>query len=249
LETAKYLAKNNPELHVVLACRNALTANAAVSSIKTLDPQASLEYLALDLGSLESIRTFGNVCKEQMESGKMPPISSIIFNAATVHESDTYTKDGFESTFGCNHLGHFLLLHLLLRLIDPNYPTRIVFVSSSVHDEREGAPVPKPNFKLNIDQMAHPEKDTRNGSTVGGERYSTSKLCNILTTVNTAVRIDNHLPVARFCSFFLMTSSSTCIVAVVESIACDSGVDSFISSVKYFVNLFACSKKTAATHL
>jgi NAD(P)-dependent dehydrogenase (short-subunit alcohol dehydrogenase family) len=189
LETAKYLAKNNPEIHIVLACRNESTAKSAVSSIKNAHPKASLEYLALDLGSLESIRAFGNLIKQKRESGNIPPITSILFNAATVHHSDSYTKDGFESTFGCNHLGHFLLTHLLLRLVDPDYPTRIVFVSSGVHDEREGTNIPKPNFKMSVESMAHPEKDTRDGRTVGGERYSTSKLCNILTTYELVKRM------------------------------------------------------------
>ena len=54
------------------------------------------------------------------------------------------TPDGFESTFAVNHLGHFLLTHLLLERLLANAPARIVIVASGVHDPAMKTMMPHP---------------------------------------------------------------------------------------------------------
>ena len=42
-----------------------------------------------------------------------PPLYALVCNAGVQFIDKThYTKDGFEATFGVNHLGHFLLANI-----------------------------------------------------------------------------------------------------------------------------------------
>jgi NAD(P)-dependent dehydrogenase (short-subunit alcohol dehydrogenase family) len=76
----------------------------------------------------------------------------------------TITKDGFESQFGINHLGHFALTGLLLPKLEATLNSRIVTVSSVGHRRGE-----IPWDDINADKDYHPRK-----------RYYASKLANLL---------------------------------------------------------------------
>jgi NAD(P)-dependent dehydrogenase (short-subunit alcohol dehydrogenase family) len=94
--------------------------------------------------------------------------------------------DGHERTFAANHLGHFLLLNLLLpRLADG---ARIVITSSGTHDPAERSGLPPPRH-ANARWLADPDSDPgRDASAItGGLRaYSASKLCNLMTARHAA---------------------------------------------------------------
>ena len=77
--------------------------------------------MTLDLASLESVRGFARDYAVE----RRPPLRALICNAATqIVSGRTFTKDGFETTFGVNHLGHFLLVNLMLAQMTP--PARII---------------------------------------------------------------------------------------------------------------------------
>ena len=75
--------------------------------------------MELDLGSLKSVRQFvTNVEKD------FPKIDVLINNAGVSSQRQTTTQDGFETHFGVNHLGHFLLTNLLLHKLKESSPSR-----------------------------------------------------------------------------------------------------------------------------
>lgn len=99
----------------------------------------------------------------------------------------TYTEDGFETTFGGNHLGHFLLVNLLLQHLVP--PARIVVVSSGTHDPDtlDGRIAPPRYQEPRL--LAYPEAaDAVKLS--GFQRYTTSKLCNLFFSYELSRRLE-----------------------------------------------------------
>jgi NAD(P)-dependent dehydrogenase (short-subunit alcohol dehydrogenase family) len=187
LATTQCLAKNHPNLHLILACRNIATAQDEVNKIQESNPNTSVEIIKLDLGDLASIREFGATIKEKRESNQIPPISIILANAGGQFVTNTTTKDGFEATFGANVLGHFLFTHLLLRVLDPAHPTRIIYTASSTHDPEVKTRAPPPEYKT-PNKLAYPDADERDPAFIGIVRYTNSKLGNILQAYELARR-------------------------------------------------------------
>ena len=128
--TASFIAAL-PQWHVVLACRNASKAKAAIVAIRKRHPDAQLSFLPLDLFSLASVRRFPRNFAEM----SIPPLGGLILNAGGINmraKSLEFTEDGFERTFQLNFLGHFLLANLLVNGM--SLDGRIIFVSSDLHD-------------------------------------------------------------------------------------------------------------------
>lgn len=177
------LARTHPTWHIVIASRNA-GAPAAAQRLTEETGNSHIHVLPLDLASLASVRMFA----AQFAAMNLPPLGALVCNAGIqIVSSTTYTADGFETTFGVNHLGHFLLINLLLPQI--RQPGRIVLVASGTHDPNE--PIAKmiggyaPRFR-DPQAMAFPERfpdpaeQGERAVLTGRHRYGTSKLCNIL---------------------------------------------------------------------
>ena len=177
----------DPNWQIILACRSLEKADRAVRELQETSKSQQIEAMRLDLASLDSIRNF----VAEFNRRDLPPLKAIVANAGVQFvQQQTYTEDGFDRTFGVNHLGHFLLVNLLLpHLIAP---ARIVFVSSDTHDSSKTTGMPAPYFR-DPDLMAHPEQDpTLKGKSIGeiGRlAYTTSKLCNILCAYELSRRL------------------------------------------------------------
>ena len=94
--------------------------------------EGSFEAFELDLSSLDSVRNFG-----QQILAKNMPINVLINNAGIMFGPRRESKDGFELQLATNHLGHFLLTHLLLPKLreagTKELSARVVNVSSCAH--------------------------------------------------------------------------------------------------------------------
>ncbi len=176
-ECAKEIAANSTgDWRIILACRNPEKAASAVKRLVAETGNRQIETMELDLASLASVRQFA----KEFSARRLPPLHSIVCNAGIqIVSGTTFTKDGFETTFGVNHLEHFLLVNLLLK--DLESPARIVFVSSDTHDATKNSGMPPPVYQ-DAELLAHPKPDDKNANlgTIGRTRYTTSKLCNIL---------------------------------------------------------------------
>jgi light-dependent protochlorophyllide reductase len=171
LRAAAELARD-PTWHVVITGRDRQRSQTAAAKI-------GAEPEVLDLGSLDDVREFG----ERFRGGGRPPLAAVVCNAGLQQISGlTVSDDGYESTFAVNHLGHFLLVALLLEQVTT--PARVVIVSSNTHDpeRRTGMPVPRYGTAA---ELARPDADRQSDDspvTAGRRRYTTSKLCNVLFT-------------------------------------------------------------------
>jgi NAD(P)-dependent dehydrogenase (short-subunit alcohol dehydrogenase family) len=158
-ETARALAQKGAT--VVMACRNAQTANTAAEQIEALNPAGAVVVLPLDLSDLASVRAFAAAFRAAYDR-----LDLLINNAGIMFTPYGKTKQGYEQQFGVNHLGHFALTGLLLDRLNGTPGARVVTVSSNTH--RQGSM----NFAdLNSEQAYAP---------VGA--YAQSKLANLLFT-------------------------------------------------------------------
>jgi retinol dehydrogenase 12 len=154
---------------VYLGCRSEASGRAAAAYITQATRNTSVEFLRLDLANLESV----SQCAEMFLARDIP-LHGLVNNAGVAGQRGL-TRQGFELTFGVNHLGHFLLTTLLLDRLAASAPARVVTVASDAHYRATG-----------IDEAAL----RRPGRTITGLReYSVSKLCNVVFSQELARRV------------------------------------------------------------
>ncbi len=156
--TALALVARGARVHV--ACRSSDRAAAVLEEAATLDGPGSAALLSLDLAELAAVR---RSAADFLQSGEE---LHVLVNNAGVAGQRGQTADGFELTFGVNHLGHFLFTTLLLDRLRSCAPARVVTVSSVGHLQARG---------IDFEALRRPT-----GSFTGLPEYGVSKLCNVL---------------------------------------------------------------------
>lgn len=202
---ARALLTASQPWHVIIACRNPGRADTAVESLREVAAHgASVEAIMMDLASLASVRAFSVELKRRLEAEEIPPLQGLICNAG-MQGAKVFTVDGFEATFGVNHLAHYLLVNLLIPLLTK--PARIAIVASGVHDPAQmeglpsGATVPVPAWNstaaLAKGELG-PAAANDDANTDRGRRYSTSKLATVYFTYGLAPRLPEGITVNAF---------------------------------------------------
>ncbi|SMD24885.1 SDR family NAD(P)-dependent oxidoreductase [Kibdelosporangium aridum] len=185
------LGSDNGSWHVVIASRDADRAQTAVDALAAGAAAGhTVEAMVLDLASLASVRSFVAELTERLATGALPPLHALVCNAG-VQMGTTLAKtaDGFEATFGVNHLGHFALVNGLLPVL--RAPSRVVVVSSGTHDPAlKLGPPPAWNDPQALAQgQLGPAAAKLNALMTGQARYCTSKLANVYFTYALARRL------------------------------------------------------------
>ncbi|KAI1120670.1 hypothetical protein F5Y10DRAFT_283109 [Nemania abortiva] len=94
----------------------------------------SYEVLVLDLTQCRDVRDFAKRLNTRVSNGQIPPLRGIVLNAAFLELwTQTWTEDGFDTSFASSYLGHWLLTLMLLQSLDRQMG-RVVVVGSAVHD-------------------------------------------------------------------------------------------------------------------
>ncbi|CAO3567299.1 unnamed protein product [Mortierella alpina] len=169
LETAKALVEAG--YRTIIACRSVKKGQEAVAHI---EEETGIKGMAvvmpLDLSSFESIKAFALDFKVQGYG-----LDVLVNNAGIMDVPFTLTKDGFESQFGVNHLGHYLLTMELLPVLNRSSQGRIVVLSSNAMFPSNGIPFDHLRSKKGYSRLGY---------------YAHSKLANVLFMKGLKRRLD-----------------------------------------------------------
>src|SRR5258706_14877900 len=138
VETARGLAAHGAE--VIGAARDMSKAHGATEQVRAQSTSGgSLHLVQLDLASLDSVRR----CADSLLAADKS-FDVIISNAGVMACPKGTTVDGFETQFGTNHLGHFVLVNRIASLLRPG--SRLVNLSSAGHRYAD-VDLEDPNFE------------------------------------------------------------------------------------------------------
>jgi protochlorophyllide reductase len=184
LQAAKALS--NKGWHVVMACRNRAKTEQAAQSVG-MSPE-HYTIIHLDLASLESVWQF---VTDFRTSGRS--LDALVCNAAVylpLLKEPLRSADGYELSVATNHLGHFLLCHLMLEDLknsSSSEPRLVILGTVTANPKELGGkiPIPAPPNLGDLQGMAAgfkaPISMIDGKQFKSGKAYKDSKLCNVLT--------------------------------------------------------------------
>ncbi|PVH81482.1 oxidoreductase [Cadophora sp. DSE1049] len=176
-QTVTLLAAHSPS-QIFFTGRSATSATTLITTLKTTHPTTAITFIPLDLASLASVQAGAKHIQSLTTR-----LDILICNAGVMALPPGLTEDGYEIQFGTNHVGHALLIKLLLPTMLataklPGADVRLVSLSS---EGNQGHPLGGIIFK--------DLKTVQKFSILGPwQRYGQSKLANILYAAELARR-------------------------------------------------------------
>ncbi|MFM7651355.1 MAG: protochlorophyllide reductase [Vulcanococcus sp.] len=173
---------------VITANRDPVKAGAAADALGI--PRERLHHLRIDLGDLDSVRTGVETLVASVGQG----LDALLVNAAVYKprlKQPERSPQGYEISMATNHLGHFLLIQMLLPELEKSqHPSRRVVILGTVtaNSKELGGkiPIPAPADLGDLSGFAAGFKAPlamANGKPFKpGKAYKDSKLCNMITT-------------------------------------------------------------------
>jgi NAD(P)-dependent dehydrogenase (short-subunit alcohol dehydrogenase family) len=113
---------------VIVADINDVVSRETIAEHLRRNPGARIDFLQLDLGSLDSVRRVASDLREQIDT-----LDVLVCNAGLKACPLAHTVDGHERQFAVNFLGHYLLARLLEPSLARASAARVVSVSSIGH--------------------------------------------------------------------------------------------------------------------
>ncbi len=201
----------------VLACRNQEKAAAAAVEIKQRSGNDDVQLVALDLADLASVKAAAADIVQRWER-----LDVLVNNAGGTWSERILTKQGFEQTFGVNHLGPFYLTMLLLDRIKASAPARIINLSSVGHHFAFGG--------IRFDDLQGEKRYAT------FDAYSQSKLANILFTRELVKKLDGSN----------VTVNAVHPGAVRSGFGMDGDLNAFLTAGSHLIRPFEISPKSGA---
>lgn len=156
---------------IVIVGRDAQKTADVAEELRLATGRQHIDTLVGDLSLMSDIRRIAETFKSRYER-----LDILINNVGAVFTRREMTPEGFEKTFALNHLGHFLLTHLLQDILIDTAPARVVSVASDAH--RMGG--------IDFDNLQGEKKFE------AFRIYQQSKLMNLLFTFALARRLEVH---------------------------------------------------------
>ncbi|KUI59676.1 Short-chain dehydrogenase TIC 32, chloroplastic [Cytospora mali] len=199
--------------HGIYTVRN--TEKAPVLELALRCGKQSQEHshnvISLDLADLHRVRAVAGKINQQVADGEIPPIRALILNAGYLEfTTQSWTADGFDMSFACNYLGHWLLALLLLQSMNRE-EGRIVVVGSESHDPHNS----KSKAAFNQEKYMNFIHDVYGSEPVakgtwssskedpsfhsGFRRYGASKFCQALMIPELQRRLDTDPALQKLC--------------------------------------------------
>lgn len=169
-QATKVLVEKNAT--VIMAVRNTTKAEVVAADIKKEFPKAKIDIRKLELGNLESIKSFSEDIKSNYNR-----LDILINNAGVMMSPYSKTKDGFELQMGTNHFGHFALTGHLLPLLLETQNSRLVVTSSVAHKQGN---------------INYSDINWNNRKYKTGAAYSDSKLANLYFAYELQRKLSNN---------------------------------------------------------
>ncbi len=154
---------------VVIHGRDADKAKEAVEEIKEETKNPAIYYLLADFEKLDDVRRMAGEFRREFHR-----LDVLINNAGAVFGKRQESADGIELTFQVNYLSHFLLTNMLLDMLRSSAPSRIVNISSGVHERGH----------IDFEDLQMTRKYS------GQKAYASSKLAEVLFTYELARRLE-----------------------------------------------------------
>jgi len=153
---------------VVVIGRNLERGKELLKEIERRTGSKETDFIMGDLASLDDVRSAALTFNSRYDR-----LDALLDNAGGINGKRMVTVDGFEYTFGVNHLAHFVLTQLVLDRLKSSAPSRVVVTSSAAHL----------NGRIDFDDLMA-EKKYRSF-----KAYSQSKLANVLFTFELSRRL------------------------------------------------------------